>query len=184
MRKIKQIFLVLMSIGLVGAVASCFAEEVPSTSDNIKGFYDSMALPTPAEGAELQKLAISQGVDLDAFWKELPENDQRGWGEVFKLSMQFCHFDRAAEVYGYQLFTAFVYFIDSAGEEKFAKLVNAQTPAVRQRVRDFLYYEAFNSEAEVIKNNERQLRTKLRLIFPVGYVFAADDPLFKRLPLR
>lgn len=183
MRKIAHILIAFASFGLAGAIAPCFAKDVSSTSE-IVGFYESMELPTPAEDAELQKLAMSQGFDLDSTLKNLAEDDQHAWGEIFKLSMHFSHFDRRAEVYGYQLFTLFAYFIDEAGEAKFSKLINAQPSAIRQRVRDFLYYEAFNSNPDVMKNNERQLRKKLKLIFPADYVFAAKDPLFERFPLK
>ena len=82
-------------------------------------------------------------------------------------------------MYGYQLFTAFSYFIDSVGEAKFAKLIDAQQANVKQRIRDFLYYEAANADPQVMKNNERILRLKLKKIFPSGYSFASYDPVFE-----
>jgi len=184
MRKIIKVIVVFIAFGFAGAIASCFAKGVSSPSNDIDGFYDSMALPTPVEKMELQKMALSHGVDQDFVLKNLPENDQKAWVGVFNLSTNFTHFDRGAEVYGYQLFTAFSYFIDSAGEAKFAKLLNDQSPRIKQRVRDFLYYEAFNSDLSIMNNNKRVLRLKLKLIFPASYIFAADDPLFEKSSLR
>lgn len=184
MKNIIKLLLVLISLGLAGAIAPCFSKEVSAPSNDIDGFYDSMALPTPAEKVELQKNAMSQGVDLDMVLKNLRANDQKAWRGVFRLSTNFTYFDRSAEVYGYQLFTAFSYFIDSASEASFAKLLNEQPPKIKQRIRDFLYYEAANSNSKVMKNNERLLRLKLALIFPASYLFASNDPFFEKTPLR
>lgn len=182
MKTMIKTFLVVLFFGMAGSVASCFAKEVSPLSNDIDGFYDSMPLPTREEKGDLQKISVSHGVDLNSVLKDLPENDQKAWAGFFKVSMNFTHFDRAAQVYGYQLFTAFSYFIDSVGEAKFAVILNEQPLRIRQRVRDFLYYEAFNSDLKVMKNNERVLRIELKLIFPSSYVFSANDPLFGKFP--
>lgn len=178
MKTIRKLVFAVSILGLYGIVSACFGSNPPASSE-IVGSYDGMALPTTAEKADLQKFAMSHGVDLDAILKELPEDDRQAWKKVFGLTMHFIRFDRSAEVYGYQLFTAFSYFIDSVGEAKFAELLDGQSSEVRQRVRDFLYYEAVNTDREVMKNNERLLRMKLKLVFPADYSFAANDPLFE-----
>jgi hypothetical protein len=178
LKTMNKIAILVSVLGLCGIVSACFGSNPPASSE-INGAYDSMALPTTAEKADLQKFAMSHGVDLDAILKELPEDDRQAWKKVFGLTMHFTRFDRSAEVYGYRLFTAFSYFIDSVGEAKFADLIDGQSSEVRQRVRDFLYYEAVNADHEVMKNNERLLRMKLKRVFPASYSFGANDPLFE-----
>jgi hypothetical protein len=171
---------VLTFFVFTGAAVASFAEG-DSQAQGIHGTYDDIALPTPEERAQLEQFAMSQGVDLEGTLKDLPE-DPKAWGNIFEISLHFNRFDRQAEVYGYQLFTAFSYFVDGAGEARFAKMIDSQSPQVRQRVRDFLYYEAIDPSPKVTGNNERLLRLQLKLIFPASYSFAVNDPIFA--PMR
>lgn len=168
---------VVMSFVFTGAAVASSVEG-DSQVDRIDGSYDHIVLPTLEERAQLEQFAMAQGVDLDGTLKALSEDDPKAWGNIFAISLRFDRFDRQAEVYGYQLFAAFSYFVDSAGEARFARMIDAQSPQVRQRIRDFLYYEAVDPSPEVTRNNERLLRMQLKLIFPPGYSFALDDPVF------
>jgi hypothetical protein len=172
---------VLTPFVFTGAAVASSAEG-DSQVKGIDGSYDHIELPTPEERARLEQFAMAQGVDLDGTLKELPEDDPKAWGNLFAIALHFDRFDRQAEVDGYQLFTAFSYFVESAGEAGFARMIDFQSPQVRQRVRDFLYYEAVVPSAEMTRNNERLLRMQLKLIFPAGYSFALDDPVFA--PMR
>ncbi|UUZ48097.1 hypothetical protein LP420_34975 [Massilia sp. B-10] len=110
-----------------------------------KSYYARVPYPTEAEGQALQELAMSQGTDYFGILKDLPD-DQQAWSKIFALSLRFKEFDRSAQVYGYTLFAAFYYFMDYAGEARFADLINAQPPEVRQRVHDFLYYDVVSDD--------------------------------------
>ncbi|UUZ48096.1 hypothetical protein LP420_34970 [Massilia sp. B-10] len=173
MRVLNKLFSILVSIGLFGTMASCFASD-SSQTDEVVSFYARVHYPSLAESQALQELAMKQGDDFHGILHELPE-ETTAWTKIFAVSLQFKEFDRPAQVYGFTLFSAFAYFVDGAGEAKFAKLIDAQPPKVRQRIRDFLYYDVVNDDPNVMKNNERLVRRNFRRVFPRSYVF---DPSF------
>ena len=144
------------------------------------GFYEAIALPTQTEDDSLQRLAQKHGFDFLGALHEMSESNQRSWSKIFLVGMDLKTFNRTAQVYGYHLFTSWLYFVDSVGVEKYALLVNSQPAAVRQRVRDFLYLDAVMAPKSVRNSKERELREKCPSLFPSDYVFGKNDPLFDR----
>ncbi|UUZ53697.1 hypothetical protein LP419_34430 [Massilia sp. H-1] len=179
MTVLKNFIAFLISLGMAGTMASSIAAERPPL-EVVKSYYARVPYPTEAEGQALQELAMSQGTDYFGILKDLPD-DQQAWSKIFALSLRFKEFDRSAQVYGYTLFAVFYYFMDYAGEARFADLINAQPPEVRQRVHDFLYYDVVSDDPEVMKNNERVLRRDLKLIYPRSYSF---DPSLGSSPRK
>ena len=88
-------------------------------------------------------------------------------------------FDRATQVYAYELFTAWLYFVQSSGVDKYAGLLDAQPSAVRQRIRDFIYLDAARAPQHYREVREKELRLKCPQLFPESYIFGKDDDLFK-----
>jgi len=143
-----------------------------------------MPLPSQDENQALQRAAQKRGFDFLGALHDMSEDDLQSWSQVFSLSMDFTSDDRSAQVYGYYIFTSWLYFVESCGCEKYAKLVDAQPAAVRQRIRDFLYLYAIMQPKEIRESKERELRQKCPSVFPADYAFGEDDALFRRLTSR
>jgi len=143
------------------------------------GAYDAMSLPTAAERAALDVTAKRHHVEFSKALHDMSDDDVKTWSQIFAVSMDFHTFDRAAQVYAYQIYTSWLYFVQSAGVEKYAKLVEAQPPAVRQRIRDILYFDAAMASQQDREIREKELRSKCPQLFPESYVFGKDDDLFK-----
>lgn len=152
--------------------------ETESNREQTMGAYDKMTPPSEQDLAALQRLAEADGTDLTGILKRMPEDDIKAWSSVFKLSLSFKAYDRPAQTYGYLLFTSFTYYVSSCGVQKYAKLVDAQPAAIRQRVRDFLFYNAAAADPKVRKLQEDSYRRKMPELFPASYKFGEDDPLF------
>jgi hypothetical protein len=174
----RRLTLLLVALLAVTTNAHALADSSDGSLD-LTGAYELMDIPTPAELTRLQNFALRNGVDLDATLQLLPENDVQAWTRVFALSMTFRELDRQALVYGYRLSSAFKYYVDvSGGVAGFGRLLEIQQPGVRQRVRDFLYYDARMARSEARSNQEARLRKVMRAIFPPTYQFGKDDVLF------
>jgi hypothetical protein len=171
-------FLLTSALAIFGGAHAVGADEAVSSS-----FYDSMPLPTHAENESLERAAKKHGIDLLATLHELPD-DPKLWSKIFSVSVEFGTFDRSAQVYGYYVFTSWLYFVSSAGVDSYAKLVESQPVAVRQRIRDLIYVDVVMGPKELRDVREKELRAKCRTLFPSDYVFGKDDALFKGLTRR
>ncbi len=133
----------------------------------------------------MERFVTSHGCSLQAF--NLETTTDRDFAEFFGLAKEFKTFDRQAEIYGCHLFTAVFWGISYAGnaedkdkmEAEFARHIDAQPSLIRQRVRDFLYYTAYNPDPKVMAGNELGLRTHFKLLFPESYTFGKNDPVFQ-----
>jgi len=167
MRKVYLWAIVLATFG------SLAAAEPPS-------FYDSMAVPTEKEQEALQRSAKKHHIEFMEALHDMSEDDLQSWTKIFAVSLDFKSWDRSAQVYGYHIFGSWLYFVASCGCEKYAKLVDAQPAAVRQRIRDLLFADAALAPKEIRDAKERELREKYSSLFPRDYVFGKDDALFKK----
>ena len=164
---------IFLSVMHVSAAASS-----PSGDQDLGGAYERVKVPTSEELKQLQDFALKNGVDLNGILHEMPEEDVEPWTKVFALSLRFNQLDRMAQVYGYRLFSAFTYYIGSCGVEKFGKLLDAQKPEVRQRIRDFLFYDAVMAGTDIHARQEERFRKTMPSVFPTSYCFGKDDKLF------
>lgn len=151
----------------------CFGQDF-SPSRDFEISYAKMPIPSTAEWDALKKFAHAHGVEWESIRKGINTGDVKAWTALFGLSLQFTRFDRNAQIYGGQLFGLFFYLVAGESEAKFMELLDAQTPRVRQRVRDFLYYSTVNPDLEVAASNGRKLRDRLKLVFPEDYKFSSE----------
>lgn len=176
--KIQFKFFLVLFMFVFGYGFSISSHAITTTEDGfIAGWYEVMDLPTPQEKQEIEKFALYHGVDVKPVFSKMID-DKKAWQEVFKLSRQFKKFDRKAAVYGYQLFVASIYYIDSSSQEKFAQFFEGLPQDVKQSARDFLYFQAYNSDPFLRKANERTLMKYWNLIFPNDYVFGNGNKTF------
>jgi len=152
--------------------------------------YEKFHYSTSIEQADFERFVTAHGCSMQAF--RLESTSDQDWAALFGLATKFETFDRQAEMYGFHLFSAVFMDISYAGnaedktraEAEFAKHIDAQPPKVRQRVRDFLYYSAYNPDPKVMAANERDLRLVFKLLFPASYTFAKNDPMFRQFALN
>jgi hypothetical protein len=55
-----------------------------------------------------------------------------------------------------------------------------QEPRVRQRIRDFLFYDVTQAPKNLRKKVEAETRKDNPELFPADYVFGHDDPIFEK----
>jgi hypothetical protein len=60
-----------------------------------------------------------------------------------------------------------------------SRLVAAQPNPVRQRIRDFIYFDVTQAPRKQRKEAEAATRKSAPLLFPNDYVFGAGNPIFK-----
>lgn len=174
--RLKFILVIFVIIFGSGLNNSCLAS-APENEDSFFAWYETMDLPTPEEKEKLEKFALSQGIDVNPVFQKMT-NDRKAWEDVFRLSVKFRKFDRQAAVYGYQLYVAFVYYMEYSGEKELAGFLKNVPQDVKQSVRDFLYFQAYNADPLARKNNERVLLKYWKLIFPNDYSFANGNETF------
>lgn len=130
--------------------------------------------------SRLEAFAKNEGVELMADMRRAYQKDQAALGRLFAFSIRFNKLDENARTYGEILFTSLNQMSKVYGAERFAQIVAAQPEAVRQRVRDFYYYDVTFAPKAERAEAEAAVRRNAPLLFPDDYVFSADSPLFRR----
>jgi hypothetical protein len=145
--------------------------------------YDLIDIPSDKDIDRLQKFALKNNVDFKALLLDEPgmPEEHSAWTKIFSLSLNFKKLDRNAYVYGHIIHGSFIYFVVDAhgGVEKYNQLLNIQTPEVRQRIKDFLFYDAAGAPIAHRETLEKKYRTLWPIIFPDLYIFGKGNSLFK-----
>lgn len=97
-------------------------------------------LITQPDITHLEARANKAGVDLMGDMKRAYERDEEALLRVFAYSLTFTKLDRDARTYGQLVYSSLLNMGEGRGVEAYSKLVVAQPPDVRQRIRDFLWY--------------------------------------------
>lgn len=134
----------------------------------------------PKEVAQLETFAAAQGFDLIGDLQLAYAKDDAALGRVFALSLRFTKLDRRARTYGHLIYSSFLNLSEQRGSEHFARLVAAQPEAVRQRIRDFIYYDCTLAPAADREKVEAAARAGAPTLFPREYVFGAGNVLFRK----
>lgn len=66
------------------------------------------------------------------------------------------------------------------GVDKFAEVLSKQDPKVQQRIRDFLFYDVTQAPEDQRSKIEAETKKAYPTLFPPGYIFGRDDPIFKK----
>lgn len=128
----------------------------------------------------LYTYAKKDGVDLMGDTNRAYQNDEEALGRLFAFSLKFTKLDRNAKTYGQIVYSSFLNLGASLGVERYSELVAAQPEAVRQRIRDFIFYDATQAPPKQRQAVEAGARKSAPLLFPPDYVFGANNPLFKK----
>ena len=135
---------------------------------------------TETDMASLTQFAKTQDLDLEVEGKKLYAKDKTALARIFRLSLAFKSLDRNARTYGQIVFSSLLNLGESMGVEQYAKVLSAQEPEVRQRVRDFLYYPLTRVSQKNRAQVEKETRSDYPELFPADYHFGENDPIFKK----
>lgn len=126
----------------------------------------------------LQAYAQRAKVDLIGDVGAAYQGDEAALARVFAFSARFDRLDANARAYGQIVYSAMLNLGEQRGLSWFARIVAAQPPAIRQRVRDFLFFDATQAPKKDRAHVEAAARRSAPDLFPVDYVFGAGNPLF------
>jgi hypothetical protein len=137
---------------------------------------------TDSDEAKLISLASAGGLDLRPTLEKVYAGDKEALASVLRLSSQLKSRDMPMRVYGNMVYSIFLNLGEAKGPEFVISVVVGQEPAVRQRIRDFLWYPVFCVPKEQRAEAEKSGRTEFPLLWPPDFVFGKDDPLFSKTP--
>lgn len=131
-----------------------------------------------ADVDRLAEFAKKSGFDLKPEMERVYKKDEDALARLFKFSLAFKTLDPNARTYGQIIYSSLLNLGEAIGVDAYVKVLDRQPPAVQQRVRDFLYYPMLRvpkeHRAEVEQENSRAYPT----LFPNGFQFGHDDPIF------
>lgn len=134
----------------------------------------------PKELNRLEAYAKKEDVDLMGDMKLAYQKDEMALARVFAFSLKFTKLDRDAKAYGQIICSSFLNLAEAYGIERYSRLVAAQPEAVKQRIRDFIYYDATQAPTKNRKEAEDSARKQAPLLFPGDYVFGAGNAILKK----
>lgn len=129
----------------------------------------------------LEEFARSTGFALTKEMQRAYDKDTKALARVFQFSTTFTRLDRNARTYGQIVYSSFLRLGETMGVEAYAKILSAQSSAVQQRVRDFLYFPVTQVPQRQRKEAEIETRRDYPTLFPPTFHFGRNDPLF---PMR
>ena len=136
---------------------------------------------TDSDASNLVSFAQRQGLDLNGKMQMAYEHgNTNALADVFALSLKFKVLDKNAKAYGQVIYSAFLNLGES-GRIDFCAAMVLQPDPVRQRIRDFLYYAFMKSTPQSERDAAlKDTRTDSPLLFPDGYTFGKNDPIFPK----
>jgi hypothetical protein len=128
----------------------------------------------------LQEFALKRaGFDLKAEMARVysPDNklDEEALARVFAFSQQFNTLDHHARTYGQIICSSLLNIGEVIGVPAYVRIIDRQPPDVQQRIRDFLWYPAWQTKHE---QNSGQFEGIYPGLFPKSYRFGRNDPIF------
>jgi hypothetical protein len=131
---------------------------------------------------QLMQFAKERGFDLNselqkAYAKDVGTN---ALGRIFRFSLTFKNLDKNARTYGQMIYSSLLNLGETMGVEQYSSVVDAQSPEVRQRIRDFLYFPTTRAPEKERVQVDKEVRADFPKLFPKDYAFGQDDPLFKK----
>ena len=129
----------------------------------------------------LAKYAQAEGFDIYPEMERVYGGDATALGRFFAFSTKFSELDDSARCYGQILYSSLLNLGDAVGVEAYADVIAKESPAVQQRVRDFLYYPTLTGPERERWLIEVTTRADYPTLFPRNYVYGRDDPMFAKL---
>jgi len=162
---------------LLLAVSAAAAERTPGPAPDGMPF----GRVEDADVDRLQEFALKRGFDLKAEMARVygeKKEDEDALGRVFISSRQFNTLDKNARTYGQIIYSSLLNIGEHMGVPAYVKIIDRQPPDVQQRVRHFLYYPMLHVPKEHRKEVEDENSRMYPTLFPKGFQFGHDDPVF------
>jgi hypothetical protein len=137
----------------------------------------------PIGDADVDRLAEfgkKSGFDLKPEIERVYEHDEAALARLFQFSLAFNSLDPNARAYGQIIYSSLLNLGEVIGVDAYVKILDRQLPAVQQRVRDFLYYPMLRVPKEHRGEAERENSRMYPTLFPKGFQFGHDDPVFAK----
>jgi hypothetical protein len=139
---------------------------------------------TDDDVARLCDYATKNGFDLKAELTNAYSLDRKigdeALGRVFRFCRVFRSFDKNAHTYGQIIKASFLNLGEVLGVEHYVRIIDRQPPDVQQRIRDFLFYPiSIRVPREQWDEAARENREVYPTLFPSGFQFGRNDPLFQ-----
>jgi hypothetical protein len=106
------------------------------------------------------------------------DKDEAALGRLFKLSLSFKTLDGNARAYGQVIYSSLLNLGEVIGVDAYVKVLDRQPPDVQQRIRDFLYYPMLRVPKERREQSIEETKRDYPTLFPKGYEFGHNDPIF------
>lgn len=137
-----------------------------------------------ADVDRFQEFAFKRaGFDLKAEMARVYSSDKKvdeeALGRVFSFSRQFNTLDKYARTYGQIIYSSFLNIGEVIGVPAYVGIIDRQPPDVQQRIRDFLFYPyTRHIPKEQWEEALREIRQQYPTLFPKGFQFGHNDPIF------
>lgn len=172
-------FIVLATVAFVG----CSSTKIES-NDASQTVDDDMPFGKITDGdtEQLMQFAKERGFDLSSDLQKAyaKDTDTNALARVFGFSLTFKSLDKNARTYGQVIYSSLLNLGETMGVEQYSSVIVAQSPKVRQRIRDFLYFPTIRTPEKERTQVDKEVRADFPNLFPKDYQFGHDDPLFKK----
>jgi hypothetical protein len=139
------------------------------------GTDDSLAAD-PNVG-RLVAFAKNRGEDLVGDLRHASGKDKSALSRVFRFSLNFTELDINAKTYGEMIYSSFLG--EAYTPRQYARMIAAEPDGVRQRIRDFLYYEMIHDDPDTVKEQEEKQGADWLILFPKNFSYGSNDRVFK-----
>jgi len=129
--------------------------------------------------ADLMAFARTQSQDLEKDCELAYKMDEAALSRVFAFSLKLEKLDDHARTYGQIIWSSLLNLAEAKGTEWYDSQVARQPKAVQQRIRDFLHYATGKAEPSHEKDMSASERADWEKLFPKGYIFGRNDPIFQ-----
>lgn len=131
----------------------------------------------------LQEFARAHGFDIKAEMARVyccdKKIDENALARVFVFSRQFNALDKNARTYGQIIYSSLLNIGEVIEVDGYRKILDRQPPDVQQRIRDFLFYPYTRQlPKERWEEALQETRQTYPTLFPKGFQFGHDDPIF------
>jgi hypothetical protein len=171
--------IVLVSVVFVG-----YGNTMAQTNDALQSAEEGMPFGkiTDSDTDQLMQFAKERGFDLNSEIQKVyaKDADTNALARVFRFSLTFKSLDKNARTYGQVIYSSFLNLGETMGVEQYSSVVVAQSPEVRQRIRDIIYFPVTIAPEKERAEADKDVREDYPKLFPKDYQFGHDDPLFKK----
>ena len=130
-----------------------------------------------ADVDRLTEFAKKSGFDLKSEMERVYRKDEEALARLFKFSVTFKTLDANARAYGQIVYSCLLNLGESP-PEIFVKVLDRQSSAVQQRIRDFLGYPILRVPMEQRKRVQEENNRHYPGLFPKSFDYGHDDPMF------